>query len=314
MLNSFIEFVAALIAVLVIYFTIMVPLYPRVQSYNTNKYATPTKNVVDLAQGAIPLNSNNIIINTSNPSRSSFINLPKSTYYKQGGFAYCFWLNTKNSSNSSLMGKALLLRGLNKQAKVKKGNAAEQNVILVKMPLIRFATIDDFPTDTPTDEIFKTKVPIVIEYNTTTNPLEKWVINNDVLSITRGDKWFMVTVVFEDHKDMYGKKTGYKIDFYLDDRLVESKTVEEEGLLVNEGPIYILPTLDGSPSNSNSVTGFIADVRFLDFSPNAVEVSQIYDKSYSENNFITPKTQAIKTVYDDYRLMSLYNEIRANTK
>lgn len=322
MANIFIEFSLGVLVILVIYFTILIPLYPRVQQLSDNSLASPSKNVVDLVTGSIPLNSYNITINTKNPSRPSYTNLPKSTYYPQGGFAYSFWLNTKTTSNNDLKNHILLLRGVNKVAQVSSFNRGgsdiydsrtiENNKILVKMPMIRFAGDNDFAED-EVDQVFKTKVPLVVEYNTTQTPLEKWIINNDVLTITRGDKWYMITVVFEDLRNEYGNKTGYRIDFYIDDRLVDSRAVEDVGLITNEGPIYILPHPDGWPVLSTTMTGFMSDIRYLDFAPNAVEVSNIYDKSYSEGNYVTPKTQAIKNVYDDYRLMSLYNEVRANS-
>lgn len=324
-----IQFLAAFILMIVIHVTVISRLYPSLQDFKPNPYATPEKNVVDIVKGAVPLNMNNIVVNTRNPLKDYFIQLPRPTYYKQGGFAYSFWLNTESTSNESLYGKILLLRGVNKRVHIydlAKSQTNLQNTerILVKMPLIRFMTEAEVihRMGTTADESSNRSPYFVVEYNTTTNPNEKWVVNSKIQRILRGNKFFMITFVFHDYINEYKIKDGYRIDMYIDNRLVASKVAEDTGLLTNHGPIYILPNqrvfTEGDTDDdarafgtiaSRTFHGFITDIRYFDFAPNIQEIDGIFQNGYSKDNYITPKSQKIQTVQDNYNLISLKNEM-----
>ena len=314
---------------IVIHITVISKLYPSLQDFKPNPYATPEKNVVDLVKGAVPLNMNNIVINTRNPLKDYYIQLPRSTYYKQGGFAYSFWLNTESTSNESLYGKVLLLRGVNKRVQIYDLSKANDNAlqkterILVKMPLIRFMTEAEVGDRMQLPDEKTNRSPyFVVEYNTSTNPNDKWVVNSKIQRILRGNKFFMITFVFHDYINEYKVKDGYRIDMYIDNRLVASKVSEDTGLLTNHGPIYILPTQNVytewvsrsgntpvSQTTSRSYHGFITDIRYFDFAPSIQEIDGIFQNGYSKDNYITPKSQQIQTIQDNYNLISLKNEM-----
>lgn len=318
------EFLIAFVVMIVLYTTVIVKLYPSLQDFKPNPYATPQKNVVDLVKGAIPLNMNNIVINTQNPLKDYFIALPRSTYYKQGGFGYSFWLNTESTSNESLYGKILLLRGVNKRVYVtdlsmptESGTRRSQK-ILVKMPLIRFMTYDEVVKRgiNVLDEQSNRSPYFVVEYNTTDSPNEKWIVETKIQRILRGNKFFMITFVFHDYINEYNVKNGYRIDMYIDNRLVASKIAEDVGLVTNQGPIYILPNqtvfsddATDPPVPVRTYHGFITDVKYFDFAPNIQEIDGVFQNGYSKDNYITPKAQEIQTIQDNYNLISLKNEM-----
>lgn len=316
------QFIVALVVMLILYFTVIVRLYPTLQEFKPNRYANPVKNIVTLVSGAVPLNTNNIVINTVNPIKDNFIRLPRCTYYLQGGFAYNFWLNTKSTSNTALYGKVLLLRGVNKEVTYRDLiKTSYSSMYLVKMPLIRFMTKEevhirngrkaDGSDERPNDD----KTPyFVIEYNTNENPNEKWVVNTKIQNITRGDKFFMLTFVFHDYKNEYDRKDGYRIDMYIDNRLVASKVVEYDSLMLNNGPIYVLPNTistadEWRESSKLPITGFMTDIRYIDFAPNINEIDKLFRDGFSKDNYVTPKSQKIQTMQDNYNLISLKNEM-----
>ena len=292
-MNTLIQVLAGFLTCLLFYVSVIIHIYPKKRNVAPSKFANPKKHIVDVVRGAVPLNSRDIVINTDNPQKGSFLRLPRSTSYDQGGFAYSFWINSKSSQASRLKSMPLILRGVDTKAKLDGGT---DEIVAVKMPYIRFS-------DDANDLTF------VVEYNTTVTPHQEWVVDYGAKSTLHGDKWYMVTFVFHDYVSEYGVKRGYRIDMYIDDRLMSSKVEDGVGLIMNNGPIIVLPSTTPISEHAG-VTGFISDIRYLNFAPSALELYDLFKRGYSRDNYVTPKTIQTERTYNNYEIMSLYNELR----
>ena len=224
---------------------------------------TNTNNKTDkfLIKGILPLNNNEIVYNTVNIKSQKYVKLSKSIN-NQGGsqFSYSFWMNKYSADEpSNYANRIILLKGLK-----------AENVI-VKAPLIKFGNNSD---------------ELVIEFNTSKND-KRITIDETKFNLTSGNKWFLVTVVFQDFVNPDDNfEEGIYVSVYLNDSLINSGyTYKDHSLRLNNSPLYILPNVNNS--DFNSLSGKLCDMRYHNYALSQMDIKDLYNNSLNEVPFKT---------------------------
>jgi hypothetical protein len=211
----------------------------------------------------LPLNNSEIVFNTTNMNSSNYVKLSKSINNPSGAeMSYSFWLNKKSSTAQKYSNKVILLKGLKNSE--------------IKCPLIKFGDKSN---------------EFIVQFNTSGGTKEVCIgddCNNPTpVSITDGDKWYLITIVLKDFRNPNDNfEEGINVLVYLNGSLVNSGTViKGHTLKTNNSPLYILPKIDST--DYNSLSGIITDMKYFNYALDQVEVNKLYNTALTEEPFKT---------------------------
>ena len=205
---------------------------------------------------------------------------------KDGGnqYTYSFWFNKKKNNYQN---KTLFYRG-NYEGTIKKPS-----------PRVGFGKnsdelIIDFQTNKEGDVLNK-----------------KSTINNKLFDITDHDTWYMITIILKDYKD-YKKRNfdnGVELSVYLNDALLEISKFEGETLKITNNKFVILPDASTTTSTSN-IPGEIADIRYFDYALSHLEISDLYNKNFNNQVFMTYLQLNTNKSQQNLHKINMFNRLR----
>lgn len=305
MLQYLLEFLVAMIILVILYYFLFRILFPAAPNYKSTEFnVIPNKSRVDVIRGILPLNSGMLTISTFDPTSPEYVDLPRPSNVTdgKGGFTYSFWMNKNGTTMNGLRNKNIFLRGVNKSVSLNNlyGESNTTQDLLVKMPLLRYPHNNERDTQGNLLEGYE----LVVEFNTLKKPNNTWYITPQVLSILTGDKWAMYSFIFHDNVDQYGMKRGLQIDFYIDNKLIDSHVIRDDGLRYNDGPLYLLPNVGGTNSS-----GYLADFRYFNYALGPNDIDSLFAEGYNSGNYVTPKQRRINTLNNNASILSLEAEM-----
>jgi len=319
MIGDIIQVIISLILIIILAI-IGYSIYNREMINALNTFNTVQKKTLIL-NGTIDFASTqNIIYDTNDSSKPSFIDLRPSVNQNGGAeYSYNFWLYRDSSKLSTVLTKdiGLILRGDKTKVHYNSNNCNVNtkagSYILVKNPFIRMKSDGS---------------SIVVEYNTLTNPDSYHNGGNDQLNCNSNwfeknkgflgiydinssydKKWCMITIVIQevtpDNDILYKNKTVCQL--YLNGVLMMDKIVESpynggvEGstaMRQNKGKLYIAPTNIFTPSRignpedliSSSNTGAVmmSNVTYFNYSITSAMVESLFSEGFNDNPAALP--------------------------
>ena len=343
--NPITQLIAALLIVIIV-MKFVVPLFFRelkgLEKEENTFRTIDTYKAIKLIDGVMSLSANEAYLTTANKMDLDYVNIPRSINSKGGSeFSFSFWFNKgKQINTDSLANKVLLIYGLKNQENLitkqpytfenelednstmldnqyetvlepkdygkvieypaKNANNKNyrsfqiqvDNEVIVKCPLIKFA--DDGKS-------------IEVEVNTLNKVSKKVKIQSDALEILSADAWNLLTFTFEDFKDFTGFASGIKICFYINEQQVSTQIIKDDALKVNNGNIYILPSMTNIDVDQ-SQKGGIADLTYHNRSINATQIKDLVVKRFNDNVYKTPRMSRKADITRKYNSMNMYNE------
>ena len=285
----------------------MAVIFPKLYKYKNQarKALNVPKMSVPLTMGVCNFDSSTIEINTSNPRKSAFVELPHSNNLKGGTqFSYTFWLDTKSYNSVDLNDRTIFMRGINKL-----DYNVSRSIPLITCPLVKFGPYLEPAKSTSSSDANRHPY-LEVYFNTLKNPHAKISLNQSVFDFTRSTsqnpRWFLITLVFQDFVDFNNTERGIQVQSYINDNLVYTDVIKNDSLKVNKGDFFITPSTR-EIENTNS---FYADITYHNYALNVNEIDQIWSRGVTNENAActSAKQRSLKFVdTDQYQKLSMNN-------
>lgn len=270
-------------------------IFPKLYKYqkiNPLRILDVGKTSVPLSIGMCNFDSSTIELNTSNPRKAAYVNLPQSNNLKGGAqFSYSFWLDIKSYNNKDLSNRVIFMRGINKLIP-----GYDNNLPFVNCPLVKFGNLSS------ADSQSKDKSYLEIYFNTLNNPRSNIKLNQSVFELTRSTnqnpRWFLISIVFQDFVDFNKTEKGIQIQSFINNNLIYTDFIKNDSLKVNNGNFYITPT----QTQIDSTNSFYADITYHNHAINVIDIERIYNKGVSKKQGAcrTAKHSTFKDINSDY--------------
>lgn len=230
---------------LIVYFITLVVLQRRQIIYKTHELSRDAKQEIHILDGYLDSQSLAYAsFNTVDPfANGLFIHLPRSINRNGGAqFSYKFWMYMSDTTDSTVRGKDILLRGdIRKYDYEHRLHSGAQMTphrkdIVVKCPRIRFGRsfkdfIVEFNTlDNVMDSVFM---------GSNADPLDTSMRQN-VMSMMQ-NKWAMFTFTFEDNMPINDFENGIIIRMFVNDILFFTQR-KRTTLRQNTGNLFLFPS------------------------------------------------------------------------
>ena len=213
---------------------------------NTTKTYSKQESIL-LVDGVCDFGNTNVL-NTSNPKRGNYIEMPPSMN-KRGGieFSYTFWAKISNLKSDTI----LFVKGANParstlSEEMSKVRNAKGDVIvedLIKCPMVKISNEQ-----------------ITVSFNTARKIHNEMMFDinaNSLLDSTdTNPRWFLFTIAFRegDFTTEFGMNAkGVIADLYVNEQHVQNKFIDNDSIRLNQGDLYLFPksSLDNQSSMGN---------------------------------------------------------------
>tara|TARA_B100000405_G_scaffold207145_1_gene145704 strand:+ start:2015 stop:2926 length:912 start_codon:yes stop_codon:yes gene_type:complete len=252
------------------------------------KYSTKTfsrKDSILLVDGVCDFGNTNVL-NTSNPHKGNFIEMPPSMN-KSGGieFSYTFWAKISDLKSDT----TLFIKGANPvksslSDELSKVKDAEGNVIvddLIKCPMVNMS-----------------KENITISFNTAREIHNEMTFeigaNSHLESTDSNPRWFLFTLAFRegDFTTEYGMKAkGVIVDLYINEQHVKNKFIDNDSMRLNDGDFYFFPK--GSKDNQS----MMGNLYYHNWALNSDDVKSIWAAGYNDKGCTVASTAQSGTIH-----------------
>ena len=263
------------IALLIFYTTFFVITPWVFQDLNEHRQKQSTKTFskqesILLVDGVCDFGNTNVL-NTSNPNKANYIEMPPSVN-KNGGieFTYTFWAKINDLRKDTV----IFVKGANParqslSEELSKVKDAEANVVtndLIKCPMVRMS-----------------KNKIGISFNTAReihNELELEIDSKNLLESTESNpRWFLFSLSFREGEftTEYGMNAkGIIVDLYLNEQHVKNKFIENDSLRLNEGDFYFFP------KGSTESESMIGNLYYHNWALNSEDVTSLWAAGFND--------------------------------
>lgn len=285
----------------------MAVIFPKLYAYNneSTNILNISKKSVPLTMGVCNFDSSTIEINTSNPRKSAYVDLPHSNNLKGGTqFSYTFWLDTKSYNSRDLNDRIIFMRGINKL-----DYSVSRSLPLIICPLVKFGPYLS-PARSSNSNDFNRQPYLEVYFNTLKNPHAKISLNQSVFDFTRSTsqnpRWFLISIVFQDFVDFNNTERGIQVQSYINDNLVYTDVIKNDSLKVNQGDFFVTPSTR-EIENTNS---FYADITYHNHAISVNEIDDIWRRGVTNENgaCTSAKQRSLKFVdTDQYQKLSMNN-------
>jgi hypothetical protein len=297
----------------------------KIKDDSIHKLTTNSKESINITKGICSLDKGRILIDTYDPTQSSYIHLPISSNQIGGAqYSYSFWLRRGIGTQSILKNKIIFYRGnaiKPNNVDYKKGYIYQRgdgddsqdtnleytefqndtNVLndrFIKCPLVRFG---------------KDNNSLRIEFNSIKNPHLYVDLDADVFELLKSSKknpsYNLISFSLQDNFDFGGIERGIKLDVFVDDALVKTKSFENNALRINEGPIVLFAS-NRDIEDARVIDADIVDLTYHNFALQTSDVDDIYNRGFKDRVCELPSSFKSNKPKYTYRKLNLYNETK----
>lgn len=310
--------VQALVAITIVLITWLV-IIPASFKGSAKVAGNKVKLSVPIIEGKIIMNNNQLVIDTSDPNQIEYVSLPPSNNLKGGiQYSYSMWMNKLNIS-SSIANRILFMRGLTTTSQVAtldtssnidgvwtNGTKIDTNLTkfkltsttngpLVKQPLVKFGDNEN---------------ELKIQFNTIKNPTNEIIITGDMMNKLNTNAWYLLTFTFQDGYGIDGFENGVMIKFFINDKEMMTQTIPNDALIINQDPVYILPTLNVVDPNVATLAGSMADITYHNYALSQDDMLAIVLKGFNNMSYMTPGMKKSTANASKYYTMTLNNSLQ----
>jgi hypothetical protein len=297
------------------------------------------KVTVPIFYGICSLDQGAMTINTVDPTRNDYINIPNS-FNQDGGaqYSYSFWLRRGMNTNQPLRNTIIFYKGSPlihpvEQESMKGhvyqhdgANNTDKNYLYKDFQLElnsedsdeeRQAKLNDIKNNrfikSPLVRFGKQADSLRIELNTLKNPHLYVDVDAEIFSLLKSSsklrKYNLITFSVRDNVDFGGAERGIRVDVYIDDALVKTQAFENNALMLNNGHIHLFPSYRDTERSNAQINADIAELTYYNFALNNREVEQLYSKGFTDGvcRLNTPQFGGSNNRYNK---VNLFNETR----
>lgn len=265
-----------------------------------SKYDANRKGAVDIVTGYADSSTIvNTSFNTTNTNMSNYLPLTPSVNIKGGAqFSYSTWLFVGDTG--SAQNQTIFLRGDNSRYTY---NITDNTNKFTK-------TVSDRVVFCPMLAFGSKPMEFILTFNTldniketmtiTTKKSENTVYRKNFLSLF-GDKWFAVTIVFEDNMPINDFENGLIVKFYVNDTLYQTGKYSST-LKQNTGDMCLLP--DGTAIPKFKMGNF----KYYNYALSDDEVKKFVAQGPPKQAALsTTKASTMPYYVSDYNKLDMYN-------
>jgi hypothetical protein len=313
--------------------------------FSIRDLSSKNKVAVPITKGICTLDKGRVVIDTFDPYREMYVDLPRSTNQLGGAqFSYSFWLRRGVGTEDVLKNKIIFYRGVeiqNDASDLQKGyvyqrGSGDQGNYSGDLNLEHkqfqpdnvndySGTVEDKAAKLKKDKLRNRvdKCPLIrfgqssnslrIEFNSIRNPHLFVDLDSDVFTLIKSSKknphYNLITFSIQDNFDFGGIEKGIKVDAFIDDALVKTQSFEKNSLKINNGPIILFAS-NRDLDSVGIIDADIVDLTYYNYALNTEEIDSIYNKGFKEQVCQLPDSWRSKKHNNNLRKINLYNETK----